>query len=286
MEIPQLRRAASRLTLLPFRSSTPLPGSQPSRRRGAGIGFLGYREYQYGDDIRHVDWNVTARHARPMLKSFEHEQASAFMLVLDASASMRTPTADKWHRAIDLAAIVALVGARESGLVGGVVVSSVVEGHFRHGRGMAHALAYAQWLSAHQPRQRQTALSLGVDRAVRAMAYPGVIVIFSDFLDERCAAAIRRAARRHTVVALVLRSADDHRLPGPGLVQVADAETGRRVWIDSQARATRTALATRASQTILERRQRLTAAGAFCLEASAGLPYGQQLRGLCQTRAD
>jgi len=286
MEFAQLRRTASRLTLTPFRSTTPLPGSHPSRLRGSGISFLGYREYQFGDDIRHVDWNVTARHARPMLKTFEHEQASAFMLVLDASASMRTPTADKWQRATELAAVIALVGARESELVGGVVVSSVVEGYYRPGRGIAHAVAFAQWLAEHEPQHRRTALGLGVDRATRALAHPGVIVVLSDFVDGQCEAAIRRASRRHTVVALVLCSDDDYRLPGPGLVQVEDAETGRRLWVDSLARTTQHALAARAHDATTERRQRLTAAGAFHLEASAGLPYARQLRGLCRARAD
>lgn len=285
MDVPRLRQVAGRLTLNPFQSRTPLPGSHPSRQPGSGFGFLGYREYQFGDDIRHVDWNVTARHTRPMLKTFERERASAFMLVLDTSASMWTPTPDKWHHAIDLATIIALVGARESELVGAVVVSNVVESQLPLGRGLPHAMALGQWLTRHRPQHRQTALGGGIDRAARALTTPGVIVVLSDFLGSPCETAIKRAAERHTVVALMMRSPHDIRLPGPGMIEVRDAETGRRAWIDSSSEMNRRSFAAAVNSGYKNRRRRLAAAGAVHLEARTDTSHAYQLRGLCCGRS-
>lgn len=285
MEIARLRRTASRLALAPFQSSsTPLPGANPSRLRGPGVSFLGYRDYQFGDDIRHVDWNVTARHARPMLKTFEQEQASAFMLVLDASASMRAPANDKWTQATELAAIIALIGARESELLGGLVVSAAVESQFAPGRGMRHAVAFARWLASHQPLHHTTALSVGVNRAMRTLQYPGVIIIFSDFIDPGWDAAVRQAVGRHTVVAVAMCSPHDERLPGPGLVRVRDAESGRIAWIDSSPASRRADFEARVGRARLARRHRLVAAGAIHLEAMTGTSHALQLRGLCRQR--
>ena len=119
LDIGRLRASAHRVAFRFMRpGSVPTPGVHRSLFRGHGLNFAGYREYQHGDDIRMVDWNVTARQNRPMLKLFEQEHASALMLVLDASASMTGPHPDKWDAAAALAVLFAFVAARDGERIG------------------------------------------------------------------------------------------------------------------------------------------------------------------------
>ena len=119
MDIGRLRASAHRVAFRFMRpGSVPTPGVHRSLFRGHGLNFAGYREYQHGDDIRMVDWNVTARQNRPMLKLFEQEHATALMLVLDASPSMTGPHPDKWDAAAALAVLFAFVGARDGERMG------------------------------------------------------------------------------------------------------------------------------------------------------------------------
>src|SRR5215217_8639214 len=146
LDLGRLRASAHRVAFRFMRpGSVPTPGVHRSLFRGHGLNFAGYREYQYGDDIRMVDWNVTARQNRPMLKLFEQEHATAMMLVLDASASMTGPHPDKWEAAAALAVLFAFVGARDGERLG-LVVTGEKGVAFSPRRGFAHASRVAHRL--------------------------------------------------------------------------------------------------------------------------------------------
>ena len=143
LDIGRLRASAHRVAFRFMRpGSVPTPGVHRSLFRGHGLNFAGYREYQHGDDIRMVDWNVTARQNRPMLKLFEQEHASALMLVLDASASMTGPHPDKWDAAAALAVLFAFVAARDGERIG-LAVTGEKGLAFSPRRGFAHATRLA-----------------------------------------------------------------------------------------------------------------------------------------------
>ena len=146
LDIGRLRASAHRVAFRFMRpGSVPTPGVHRSLFRGHGLNFAGYREYQHGDDIRMVDWNVTARQNRPMLKLFEQEHASALMLVLDASASMTGPHPDKWDAAAALAVLFAFVAARDGERIG-LTVTGEKGLAFSPRRGFAHATRLAHRL--------------------------------------------------------------------------------------------------------------------------------------------
>lgn len=296
MDIGRLRASAHRVAFRFMRpGSVPTPGVHRSLFRGHGLNFAGYREYQHGDDIRLVDWNVTARSNRPMLKLFEQEHASALMVVLDASASMTGPHPDKWEAAAALAVLFAFVAARDGERLGLVVTGEKVLA-FSPRRGFAHASRIAHRLekppafaagtaagfgARHQP---SALLDDGVHRALRSLRTPGVVVVVSDFLGTRWDAAIREAVRRHTVVGLTISTAFEHELPGAGLVRVQDAESGATRWVDSGSARVREAYAKRSIALRSEIRARLVDAGAVPVSIRTDKPLVGQLASICRVR--
>jgi len=299
MDVSRLRASAHRVAFRFMRpGSVPTPGVHRSLFRGHGLNFAGYREYQYGDDIRMVDWNVTARQNRPMLKLFEQEHASALMLVLDGSASMTGPHPDKWDAAASLAVLFAFVAARDGERIG-LTVTGEKGLAFSPQRGFAHATRLAHRLerpaiAAQTPSgvgaasplgaARAAALDEGVHRALRGLRTPGVVIIASDFLGTRWDAVVREAVRRHTVVGLTISSAFEHELPAAGLVHVQDAETGATRWVDSSSARVRAAYAQRSLALRSEIRARLVDAGAVPVSIRTDRPLVGQLASICRVR--
>ena len=293
MDVSRLRASAHRVAFRFMRpGSVPTPGVHRSLFRGHGLNFAGYREYQHGDDIRMVDWNVTARQNRPMLKLFEQEHASALMLVLDASASMTGPHPDKWDAAAALAVLFAYVAARDGERIGLTITGEKTIAFsprrgFAHATRLAHRLerpAFADTSSAGGRATRAAALDDGVHRALRGLRTPGVVVIASDFLGTRWDAVVREAVRRHTVVGLTISSAFEHELPAAGLVRVQDAETGASRWVDTSSARVRAAYAQRSLALRGEIRSRLVDAGAVPVSIRTDRPLIGQLASICRVR--
>ena len=283
MDIGRLRASAHRVAFRFMRpGSVPTPGVHRSLFRGHGLNFAGYREYQHGDDIRLVDWNVTARSSRPMLKLFEQEHASALMLVLDASPSMTGPHPDKWEAAAALAVLFAFVAARDGERLG-LAITGEKGLAFSARRGFAHASRVAHRLER-PPVTTAAPLDDGIHRALRSLRTPGVLVVVSDFLGTRWDAAIREAVRRHTVVGLTISSAFEHELPAAGLVRVQDAESGATRWIDSGSPRVRAAYAQRSLALRGEIRSRLVDAGAVPVAIRTDRPLVGQLASICRVR--
>jgi uncharacterized protein (DUF58 family) len=298
MDIGRLRASAHRVAFRFMRpGSVPTPGTHKSLFRGHGLNFAGYREYQHGDDIRMVDWNVTARQNRPMLKLFEQEHATALMLVLDASPSMTGPHPDKWDAAAALAVLFAFVGARDGERMG-LTITGEKGLAFTPRRGFAHATRMAHRLerppgvgtasrtgvgTAVGTRPGQ-ALDEAIHRALRSLRTPGVLVVVSDFLGTRWDAAIREAVRRHTVVGLTISTAFEHDLPAAGLVRVQDAESGATRWVDTSSAKVRAAYAQRSIALRSEIRARLVDAGAVPVAIRTDRPLIGQLASICRVR--
>jgi uncharacterized protein (DUF58 family) len=304
MDIGRLRASAHRVSFRFMRpGSVPTPGTHKSLFRGHGLNFAGYREYQHGDDIRMVDWNVTARQNRPMLKLFEQEHATALMMVLDASPSMTGPHPDKWDAAAALAVLFAFVGARDGERMG-LAITGEKGLAFTPRRGFAHATRMAHRLeravsatavsasrspsgtvsgtaSGTRPGQ---AIDEAIHRALRSLRTPGVLVVVSDFLGTRWDAAIREAVRRHTVVGLTISTAFEHELPAAGLVRVQDAESGATRWVDTSSAKVRAAYAQRSIALRSEIRARLVDAGAVPVAIRTDRPLIGQLASICRVR--
>lgn len=285
MDIAQVKKLSARLSFRFGRlGSIPSPGAGRTSLRGPGLSFIGYREYQYGDDIRSVDWNVAARHGHPVVKLFEQEHASAVVCVVDGSASMRIPALAKWNVARELAMLCAFAAAREGDAVGAVVVTHDVEFTSRPRRGMAHANALARDLVGCRPLGSETRLATGVECALRMLRAPGVIVVVSDFLSAGWEWSVKTASRKHTMFGLNVLSPSELNLPDAGLIHVRDVETGVTRWIDSSSAEVRAAYTTGAAARRRNIKTRLDDAGATPVEILSNQGVAAQLRAICRVR--
>jgi uncharacterized protein (DUF58 family) len=236
-------------------AASPWSGRRRSVRRGQGISFSGHREYQYGDDLRHIDWKVTARLARPFVKVFEQEQAGTLLVALDASASMRSePGSAAPDAAVEVSAFMILVALHANERVGALLFTDRVERVIPPRRGRAHALGIVAILDAHRSRSTRTAVAAGLDAVGRLEPRRSNVIVVSDFLDPHYEAALAHVSRRHDVLALCIdRSA--HPLPATGgLVRARDPESGQIRWIDLGSRTVQAAIADRQKALLQTRR--------------------------------
>jgi uncharacterized protein (DUF58 family) len=205
-----------------------MTGGYRSAFRGQGVQFSEHRIYFAGDDVRHIDWKVSARSRDILVKKFEEERELTVLLLVDASASQffGSQTRLKSDASIEIAGMLAFAAALGGDKVGLVIFSSEVEKVIPPRKGKAHVSRLLKELMEHRPRQSGTRLAVGLDAAGRVMSHQGIVVVVSDFLAEGYDASLRRLARRHDVVAVQVQDQVEKQMPAVGFLHVIDPETG------------------------------------------------------------
>lgn len=238
-----------------------LAGAYHTARRGSGLTFAELRPYEPGDDVRHLDWNVTARQNRPYVRHYVEERALTLWLLVDVSASMRfgPPGRSKADRAAQAAALLAAAAIQNGDRAGLVLVSDQVEAEVAPSGGARGLARLLRALVATPARSRGSDLTVGVSE-IRRPSRRGLVVVLSDFLDALPVRPWRELGRRHDVMALRVVEPREESLPPTGLIAVEGAETGGHVLFDTRS-ARRRALYTHAA------RQRREAFRAWCAEA-------------------
>lgn len=228
---------------------TLLGGEYHSAFKGAGLSFEEVREYQPGDDVRGIDWNVTARMGHPFLKRYVEERELTLILAADVSASQRFGTGLQAKRAVaaELAALIAFAAVGNNDRVGLLAFSDRVERYVPPNKGTRHVLRLLRDILFFEPEHRGTNLTTALDYLNKVHRRRAIVFLLSDFLDLNFADAFRRAARKHDLIAVRTADPREHDWPAAGLVQLEDAETGRQVLIDTAGRRFRDAFATRAA---------------------------------------
>ena len=232
----EVLRQVRRLQLRARRAvEDPLGGAYRSVFKGSGIAFEEVREYQPGDDIRSIDWNVTARMGHPFIKRYIEERELTVMLLVDASASLRFGTVDQAKRdvAAEIGALLTLCAAGNNDKVGLLVCTDNVEKFVPPRKGTRHALRIIRDLFVFQPERPGTDLRAGLDFLNRVTRRRVLLFLLSDFLDNRVDKALERAGHRHDVVAVVVSDPREEELPSVGLVELQDAETGLHYVVDT-----------------------------------------------------
>jgi uncharacterized protein (DUF58 family) len=211
-----------------------LSGAYHGARPGIGLTFAELRAYEPGDDVRHLDWNVTARQGRPFVRRFVEERSLCLWLVVDVSASMRfgTERATKADRAAQAAALLATAAIQNGDRVGLVLVSDRIELELAPAGGVRHLSQLVRALVATPTSSSKTRLSVGLAR-VRRTARRAMIVVISDFLTDEPAGTWRRAARRHDTIALRVVDPRETSIPAAGLLALEEAESGAIRMVDS-----------------------------------------------------
>ncbi|MDQ3399673.1 MAG: DUF58 domain-containing protein, partial [Chloroflexota bacterium] len=216
-----------------------LLGSYRSVFRGWGLDFEEVREYEPGDDIRSIDWNVTARMSTPYIKKFREERELNVFVLVDTSASSWFGTAAQSKRdlAIDVAALLAFAAIRNNDRLSLVLFSDRVQRYVPPRTGRDHLLRVIRDLLFERPRRAKTDLA-AVSRFVSNITKKrSVVFLISDFLDTGYESPLRRLGQKHDVVAVTLNDPRESALPRIGVIGLEDAETGRLVYVDTDAAA-------------------------------------------------
>jgi len=260
-------------------------GDYHSAFHGRGIEFSQVREYQPGDDVRTIDWNVTARSGVPHVKEFVEERDLTVLVVIDVSGSMAFGSVD-WRKcdiAAELAAVFAFSAVQNSDRIGLLLFSNSVGGYIPPRRGQMHAQVIVRAAVDAAMRGPQGVADL--DAAARYLEQVStrraVVIVISDFLDQNFERTMRRLDRRHDVVAITVSDPREERFPEGGLAQVVDVESGVARFIDL--RHADVARRAAARDQLSERRFR--AAGVDHLNVSTAIPYDRELLRFFRERA-
>ncbi len=210
-------------------------GEYHSVFKGRGMEFSEVREYQYGDDMRTIDWNVTARFNHPFVKIFEEERELTVMLVVDMSGSQffGSQAALKRDVAVEISAILAFSAMKNNDKVGLILFTDRIETFVPPRKGRAHALRIVRELLSFEPSRPATSLKTALEYLNHVQKKRGIIFVISDFMDSGYEAALRIAGKRHDLIGVVLQDPRENELPNVGLINLRDAESGVSRLVDT-----------------------------------------------------
>jgi len=220
-----------------------LGGEYHSVFKGTGMSFEEVREYQPGDDIRAIDWNVTARMGHPFIKRYIEERELTVILVVDCSGSQQfgTQMQQKREVAAEIAALLAFCAISNNDKVGLLAFTDRVERFVPPRKGTRHALRVIRDVLFYQPQHKGTSIKEALDYLNRVQRRRAIIFLLSDFLDQGYESPFQRTGHRHDLTAVRIGDPREEVLPAVGLLEVQDAETGRRVLVDTASTAVRSA---------------------------------------------
>lgn len=222
-----------------------LGGEYHSAFRGRGIEFSEVRPYQFGDDIRSIDWNVSARAGETYVKVFEEEREQTVLLAVDVSASGDFGTTPRFKRevAAEICALLAFSAIQNNDRVGLLLFSDDIELFVPPRKGRKHVLRLVRELFAIEPAAKGTSIRSALEHVARMMKQRAIVILVSDFFDDGYERSLAVLARRHDVVAIELSDPRERDLPPLGLVRLQDAETGKRMLVDFASPAVRQSVA-------------------------------------------
>ena len=225
-------------------SNNIFAGQYHSAFTGRGMAFSEVRDYQFGDDIRDIDWNVTARFNKPYIKVFEEERELTVMLLIDVSGSLEFGTVRQMKKDMvtEIAATLAFSAIQNNDKIGVIFFSNQIEKFIPPKKGRKHILYIIRELIDFQAKSRRTNIRAALEYLTNVMKRRCTAFILSDFIDqESFKNSLMIANRKHDVVAIQVYDRRVEELPAIGLMKIKDAETGHEQWIDTSSRAVRRA---------------------------------------------
>jgi uncharacterized protein (DUF58 family) len=288
-----------------------LGGQYHSVFKGQGMNFEEVREYQPGDEVRSIDWNVTARMNHPFVKKFVEERELTLMLIVDASGSGLFGSADQAKRelAAEIASVLAFSAIRNNDKVGLILFTDTIEKYMPPRKGRRHVLRVIREILFYEPRQKGTDLGAALQFLTRVTAHRAIAVVLSDFLDETtkpnpilpqtsrspasagqsmmalgCYAALRQVNRRHDVVAVQITDRFELELPALGRLILEDAETGRVVEVNTSVARHREAFKQRQARAQQDLARMFRSANIDAIQLRTGQPYAAALGRFFETR--
>ena len=289
------RRVAKKIRLIEIQTAKAvdevLAGEYSSVFKGSGMEFEEVREYAPGDEIRSIDWNVTARMGKPYVKRYVEERELTVWLLVDLSASgaFGSRSQLKNEAAAEFCALLAFSAIRNNDKVGLVLFTDRIELSIRPSKGRSHVLRIIRELLRFEPHGRSTNLAVALEYLGRVTHKRGVVVLVSDFLppdalEDSSGKQLRVLSRRHDLVAVAIGDVRERELPSVGLVELEDAETRQRVIVDTSSERFRREYAASARARIDRRREFFRSTGIDEVEVLTGQDYVRDLRKLFRQR--
>ncbi|MDB3997749.1 DUF58 domain-containing protein [Flavobacteriaceae bacterium] len=213
-------------------------GEYHSTFKGRGMTFSEVRQYQFGDDVRAIDWNVTARYNEPFVKVFEEERELTLMLVVDVSGSESFGTKTQFKREIltEIAATLAFSALQNNDKVGLALFSDQIELFIPPKKGRSHILRIIRELLEFEPKSRQTNISTALEFLSGVLKKKAIVFMLSDFMDNGYEKTLRITAKKHDLTGIRVYDPVETKLPKLGIVPMRDAETGAIRWINTHSR--------------------------------------------------
>ena len=256
-----------------------MAGEYKSAFRGAGMEFDEVREYQPGDDVRSIDWNVTARQGRPFIKRFHEERELTVIFMMDLSASGRFGSVrmSKNELAAELCALLAFSAVRSNDKVGLLLFTDEIELYVPPAKGLKHAMRIIRQILGYKPQGKLTNIANALDYLGKVQRRKAVVFLVSDFLDQGYERKLRQLARRHDLIAVSLSDAREHSLPSMGLIEFEDSENGKMLLFDAGSSRIRQAYAKMNGERQEKLQNELRGMGADQLKLRSDLDYQHSL---------
>lgn len=254
-------------------------GQYHSVFKGQGMEFHEVREYVPGDDIRAIDWNVTARLGHPFIKKYIEERELTVMLLVDMSGSQRFGSGEQFKQdlAAELAGVLAFAAIKNNDRVGLILFTDEVEHFIPPRKGARHVLRVIRDTLHYRAKSKKTNIAAALQFLNRVTARRCVVFLISDFQDTAYHKPLVAASRRHDLVAISLRDQREFNWQSAGIVEMEDAETGKRVLVDTSDRQLQARLRQRHSEASAALSRELRGAGVDLVELETNSPYIQQL---------
>ncbi len=215
--------------------TTQMQGDFHSVFKGSGLEFDDVRAYQYGDDVRSIDWNVSAKGHGTFVKTYREEKEQSVFLMLDVSASQAIGTGEQQKIDVgkEICGVLALSAARQQSQIGIICFSDQKEKYIKPAKGIQQAYSIIKALSELEPKSPKTNLAAGMRLTLDIIKRRSIILLLSDFIDVNYEKELAMLARRHDLIVLHLQDIREHHLPAMGIVPVLDKETGRTIWLNT-----------------------------------------------------
>ncbi len=250
-------------------------GEYHSVFKGRGMEFSEVREYQFGDDIRNIDWNVTARFGHPFIKIFEEERELTVIMMVDLSGSLIFGSVEKTKQQIaaELSAILAFSALKNNDKVGLLMFTDKIEKFVPPRKGRKHVLRIISEVLSFKPEGKSTNIKSALEYLNRAIKKRSIVFLLSDFMDSGYEKILRIVGKKHDLIGIVISDERENVLPQMGLVKFVDAETGEERWLDTSDKSVRQYLQRFKEETKLRRKSLFDSSRLDSIEISTGENY-------------
>lgn len=288
MEVSELLKKVRALEIKSRRLTNHLfTGEYHTAFRGQGMAFKEVREYQAGDDVRFIDWNVSARMGHTYSKMFEEERELSVYLLIDVSASSLFGTFKQSKRDLitEMAAVIAFSAISNNDKTGLIFFSDKVEKYIPAKKGKEHVLYMLREMLMHKPHSSHTDITKAIGYLNSVTRHKSIIFILSDFADAGYEHTLKVAAKRHDIIGIQVHDKHDIVLPGTGLLQVQDSETGATMLLNTKNSLTQREYNRQYEKIQEDARQNFRLAGADLIQLATGVDYVKALQEFFMKRA-